>query len=305
MDSKKKQLFIALGIGVIALFANHFYIQSELESMQPKKPVSVAVAAQAIQAGTPLAKKMVKFVRVPKDLAPKVSIPESDLEANLGNELAVPVQAGEYILDTYFRVKRAAGNRLSDQVAGEKFRAITIPVDQIDSFAGSVASGDKIDLLFTFGVPGTGQQMSVLLLQGVPVISTGSYSVTEQELGERGGRTKRFSSVTLLLNVFDAQRLNYARQVGKIDVVLRNSTDQANVDLKPIGGIQDILSGPEKEMFERARAVVGNPHFTGGNTAAGGGDQDRLKAQLQDFFQQNRKTAAQMPAPGPKQGEGN
>ncbi len=216
--------------------------------------------------------------------------------------IEVPVQAGDYILDTYFRIKRAAGNRLSDQVPSDKYRAITLPVDQMDSFAGSVVTGDRIDLFFTFSVPGTGQQMSVMLLQGVQVISTGSYSVTEQELGERGGRTKRLNSVTLLLSVFDAQRLNYARQVGKLDVVLRNATDQANVDMKPIGGIQDILAGPEKEMFERARFALGAPHFgtgAGGPGAAGGADQEKMKAQLQEFFQQNRKMLSQMPAPGP------
>ena len=196
MESKRKQLLFAVIIGIVAVFLNMAYIQSRVDEVTPKQPISVIVAKQPIQAGTALTKSLVKTVRVPKDFVPKVALSEGDLDANLGNELMVDVQSGDYVLDSYFRVKKAVGTRLSDQV-GENLRAISLPVDQNDSFAGSIVTGDKIDLLFTFAIPGSGQTMTTTLLQNVQVIATGSYSVTEQELGEKGGKAKRYNSCLL------------------------------------------------------------------------------------------------------------
>ncbi|GEM_PF-3987288 len=284
MESKRKQLLFAVIIGIVAVFLNMAYIQSRVDEVTPKQPISVIVAKQPIQAGTALTKSLVKTVRVPKDFVPKVALSEGDLDANLGNELMVDVQSGDYVLDSYFRVKKAVGTRLSDQV-GENLRAISLPVDQNDSFAGSIVTGDKIDLLFTFAIPGSGQTMTTTLLQNVQVIATGSYSVTEQELGEKGGKAKRYNSLTLLLNSYDATRLNFARQTGKIDILLRNNADNAPIDVRPIGGVMDLLNEQEKAAIERVRSM----------TRLSTTEHDNLKAQFKDMLSANPRAMPQIP----------
>jgi len=284
VESKRKQLLFAVIIGIVAVFLNMAYIQSRVDEVTPKQPISVIVAKQPIQAGTALTKSLVKTVRVPKDFVPKVALSEGDLDANLGNELMVDVQSGDYVLDSYFRVKKAVGTRLSDQV-GENLRAISLPVDQNDSFAGSIVTGDKIDLLFTFAIPGSGQTMTTTLLQNVQVIATGSYSVTEQELGEKGGKAKRYNSLTLLLNSYDATRLNFARQTGKIDILLRNNADNAPIDVRPIGGVMDLLNEQEKAAIERVRSM----------TRLSTTEHDNLKAQFKDMLSANPRAMPQIP----------
>ena len=286
MESKRKQLLFAVIIGIVAVFLNMFYINSRIAEIQPKKLISVLVAKQNMPAGTMLTKSMVKSARVPAEFVPKVALKESELESNLGNELMIDVLSGDYVLDSYFRVKKAVGNRLSDQVS-ENLRAITLPVDQNDSFAGSIVTGDKIDILFTFNVPGTGQTMTTTLLQNVTIISTGSYSVAEQELGEKGGRSKRYNTLTLLLSIFDATRLNFARQTGKIDVLLRNEKDKAIVDIKPIAGVVDLLSEPEKAAVERVRQM----------TKMTDEERDKMKAQFKEMMSSGSRAMPQIPMP--------
>lgn len=270
---------IAVVIALVAVFANKAYISSELDKLRPKKTLTLVRAKNPIQAGDQLrAKDVDKVQDIPLAYAPKVAIAASELDSYLGQELTVDVPAGDYILENYFTVRRAVGNKLSDQVEGENFRAITLPVDQTNSLAGSIVTGDKVDLAFTFTVAGVPGKLSTVLLQNVPVIATGSYSVMEQEVGDRGGRAKRYNSLTLLLSAYDAHRLNFARQVGKIDILLRNAKDNANFGFTPISNVTDVLTGPDKELVERLIQSSSEGKLSEA-------DKEAVKNQLREMFQ--------------------
>jgi len=277
--SKQVQLIIALAMAVVGVFGVHRYVEIEREAMSPGKRVRVAIAKKDIQPGTQLRPNMVRFEDVPQTFAPKVALTESDIDAFNGLELSVPVRAKDYILDTYFSLRRSVGNKLSDQVVGENFRAVTLPVDQTDSLSGSIVTGDRIDLLFSFNIPEVAGKMSTVLLQNVQVIATGTYSAADQEIGPRTGRGARYNSLTLLLNAEDAMRLNYARQSGQIDILLRNSADSANVDLQPISGVGDLLSASEKETVA---ALLKQGQLSDE-------ERERLRNQLKELFQSQRQ----------------
>ena len=74
-----------------------------------------------------------------------------------------------------------------------------------------------IDIVYSFMVPSVGQKMSVVLLQNVLVIATGSYQSSDRALAmEREGA---YSTITLKLSIRDAQRLGYAQQTGNIQIL--------------------------------------------------------------------------------------
>lgn len=248
--SKKKQLLLAIIVGAIALLGNKMYITSRIGQFQNKRYVEVVRAKKAIRAGTPYSTALVDRARVPEEYVPRAKIDWAQKDQYAGQNLAVDILAGDYILETSFSTPTSVGRTLSQQLEGEDFRAITIPVDDTASFARSIVTGDRIDILYSFSVPGLRQRLSTVLLQNVPIISTGSYSAADQELGEKGGKSNRYNSITLKLSAQDAMRLTYARQAGSIQLLLRSLKDAKPVDAPAITGIEDILSANDKAMIE-------------------------------------------------------
>lgn len=279
MSGRQKQLIYAILIAVVAVVANKFYIESRVDEFRPKKIVKLIRAKKAIQAGDTLRKKEIESVRVPAQFAPRVAIRAKEADAYLGQDVTVDIPRGDYILENYFSVRRAVGKRLSDQVVGENMRAITLPVGQTDSLAGSILTGDRIDLIWTFNAPGLSEKFSMALLQSVPVIATGSYSVVEQELGSKRGRPKKYSTLTLLLPVHDAMRLNFARKSGKIDILLRNSSETLPIDIQPISGVIDLLSAEQKTLIETIKQ----------GKQMSDEEKERLKKQLRGLFEAQKR----------------
>lgn len=246
---KKKQLLIALIVGAIALLGNQMYINSRIGQFQNKKVITVVRAKKAIRAGSPFSLSNVEQVRVPEEFVPRAKIEWTAKEQYVGQNLAVDVLAGDYILETSFTAPNSVGRTLSQQLEGEDFRAITIPVDDMASFAKSIIPGDRVDILYSFSMPFLKQRISTILLQNVPIISTGTYSASEQELGDKG-KPGRYNSITLKLTAQDAMRLTYARQAGSLQLLLRSLKNSKPVEMPAITGVQDILSANDKAMLE-------------------------------------------------------
>ena len=251
MDKKRKQLLIAVVIAVAVFFLNQQYLESRIGEFKDTDVIKVVVAADLIRAGTPLKNSLIKTATIPKRFAPKARILVSQVDQFYGRELDADVLKGDYVLQNYFRSEHSVGPSLSAQLEGQNYRAVSLPVDDTNSFDRSIVSGDKIDIIFTFVKPPLNQRMSLLLLQDVPVIATGSYSAAEQEIGSTAAM-RRYNTLTLKLSAADALKLNYARQEGKISLLLRNPHDSGVVALSTIGSVLDLLTPAEKERLEKA-----------------------------------------------------
>lgn len=251
MDKKTKQLIVAGVLFILALLGNKFYLQGEVDQLGPKNRLEVVIAAKGIPAGTRLSEKLIEKKSIPETYLPKSKILWANKADYIGQEVSVDVPVGDYVLGNYFITRGSVGPTLSAQLTGENARAVSLPVDDTNSLSNSVVTGDKIDLIFTFNVPVINQKLSTVLFQNVPVISTGTYSVVEQELGGQGERTKRYNSLTLGMNAQDAFRLNYARQVGQISLLLRNGQDNNPINVSPIKGVVDLLTGTDKAAVEQ------------------------------------------------------
>jgi pilus assembly protein CpaB len=274
--TKNKQLLLALVAGVAAVVGNNFYVNQEIEQYKPKEYIAVFRAKKPIKAGVPLTPELMEVVRIPKNFAPKSALREEERSSALGQPVNTSISQGDYLLNTYFSVQGAVGDRLSQQVDTANFRAVSLPVDETNSLARSIETGDRIDIIFTFSLPGIASKFSTLLLQNVPVIATGSYSAAEQELGGRG--TGRYNSLTLRLAPLDAMRLNYARQNGQISILLRKQDDNSAVELKPIMSLKDILPASEQEAIEKAVQQAANSSF--GN--------EKFKEQVRELLEKQR-----------------
>jgi len=96
-------------------------------------------------------------------------------------------------------------------------RAITIPVDEIQSVSGFVEPNSYVDVISVLNNPVTSQ----ILLQNVRVLAVGkTLEDTETETQEP------YTMVTLELNPNDAMKLTLATQNGFITLMLRSADDQ-------------------------------------------------------------------------------
>jgi pilus assembly protein CpaB len=103
-------------------------------------------------------------------------------------------------------------------------RAITVPVDEINSISGLLEPGDLIDLMVT--VDQKGKKITIPLMQSVQVMATGQRSVDDPKSGER----KVYSTVTLDTDPKQAQNVIVARDAGRLTALLRNPLDKTSVN---------------------------------------------------------------------------
>ena len=279
---KKKQLLLALLLGAIAVFGNQTYLQSRISELAPKKYVKIARARTRMKAGTRISNGMLESAEVPQNFLPLTAIKWASRENFVGQELLVDVLKGDYVLESYFTSATVVGRTLSQQLDSNNYRAINLPVDETNSLARSIVVGDRIDVILTFTLPVISQKVSVTLLQNVLVLSTGKYSQVEQELGLTGERGGRYNSLTLKVLPSDALRLNYARQVGSISIMLRGPTDSDILALPPVGSVGDLLSPTDREALAalatklKASALATN-------------DSEKLSQQLSTLLELQRK----------------
>ena len=280
--NKTTQLAIAAVLGAGALIMNKWYLDQRISEVSPKNFVEVAVAANQIAAGSKVSPQQVKIAKVPKGYAPLSAVKKVDLESFIGQEIGVDVPKGDYLMEGFFpsEGRTFVGNKLSDQVDNDQFRALTLPVDETNSLARSIVPGDHIDLQFTVQVPGTGDKASFLFLQDVPVLATGSFSSAEAE-----GRAanKRYATITVLLPLQDSLRLSFARQSGQINILLRGSrrgAETTQLDVPPISGLKDILTESQRQTMEgmmARNAQAATPNMS-----------DRVKGQLRELLERER-----------------
>ena len=280
MNKKQKQVIVAIVLGIAVFFAHHYYVENEISQYRDVQMIKVVRAAKPIESGTELTSTMLDETAVPEAYAPKARIRSEQKAQYIGQKLGVDVQKGDYLLQTYFSPITTVGRKLSDQLVGADYRAITLTIDETNSFARSVMPGDKMDIVFSFSAPPARHKFSSVLLQNVPVIAVGTYSSSEQELGQGTARPKTFGTVTLRLPLADALRLNYARQEGKLNMLLRNSAGNAVNTAPPLNSVLDVLSPADREAVRQATAEQSRTAHA---------EDERFKDQVKTLMDQQRQ----------------
>ncbi len=213
-------LAIALSMGVLAALAARSYLSTQMEAIQIRakgQQINLIVAKRDLKKGEKVSNDNVAVRPVPADYAHSIAINPNDFERLNGRVMAYPVKSGELILWGLLESKKAPS--FSTNVAAG-YRAITVPVDEINSISGMLEPGDKIDLMVS--MDRKGKKITFSLLQNVQVMATGQRSIDDPKNGER----RQYSTVTLNTTPEQAHNIIVARDVGKITALLRNPQDK-------------------------------------------------------------------------------
>jgi pilus assembly protein CpaB len=213
-------LGVALGIGTLAALATRSFLAHQVQAIEARSnghKIALVVAKGDLPKGTRLSAATVAVREIPSEYAHSAAVAPENFERIDGQTLAYPVKSGEMILWGLLEAPKAP--TFSARVE-EGRRALTLPVDEINSISGMVEPGDMIDLVVT--IDQGGRKRALPLLQGVQVMAAGQRVVDDPASGER----RQFSTLTLDTTPEQARDLIMAREAGKLTALLRNPQDQ-------------------------------------------------------------------------------
>ena len=239
-------LGFALVIGVLAALAARNYLSNQMEAIEAKDrggKVNLVVAKRELRRGEKLSSDNVAVRPVPVDFAHSSAVRPGDFERIEGQTLAFSVKAGEMILWSLVEGRRAP--TFSARIESG-LRAVTLPVDEINSISGMLEPGDTIDLIAT--IDRKGVKATFPMLQSVQVMAVGQRSVDDPKSGER----RQYSTVTLETTTEQAQNVIAAREAGRITALLRNPQDKARLQTVDL---MAMLGSPSSKAFDKSQST--------------------------------------------------
>jgi pilus assembly protein CpaB len=217
----------------------------------------VVVAVMDIELGSRLNPQMLSVVDWPSASMPPGSF--SDLQGLQDRVVKTSIQRGEPILGSKLAPLGTQGG-LSAVIAEGK-RAMTVRVNDVIGVAGFALPGNYVDVMVSAqqdrpGVRGReeSEQVSKTVLTHVLVLAVA------QEANRDETKPKVVNAVTLELTPEEAERLDLARNVGNLSLVLRNQIDKedrktAGVRKADLLGLQEPVKAPAPRPIVVKRAA--------------------------------------------------
>ena len=201
-----------LGLGAVLLASRWLVHQSAPAT------VRIAVAAADVGLGQRLAADMVALAEWPRNSLPAGA--QHELAALAGRVLKASVQRGEPVTEAKLAPAGTLGG-LSALIAEGK-RAITVRVNDVVGVAGFALPGNFVDILVhapAQGGNGSDAALSKIVLERILVLAVA------QEVARDDTKPRVVNAVTLEVTPEQAERLDLARSVGSLSLVLRNQVD--------------------------------------------------------------------------------
>src|ERR1700691_1867770 len=218
-----RRFLTVLGVSLVfALVVSSVFYQMTSRGNSAKRPEptdqkDVVVATRPLGVGWMIKPADVKIEKVPGDAFPKGAF--AKVEDVLDRPVISNVLLDEPILEGRLAAK-GSGLGLAPTIP-VGMRAVTVRVNDVAGIAGFVLPGMKVDVLVTGHPPNGDSTMTTTCLQNMLVLSAGTTMTPDPR-----GQTINAPTVTLLVDPEQAETLTLANSEGRIQLVLRNSSDQ-------------------------------------------------------------------------------
>lgn len=222
---------IIIGLGAVVLASRWV---DEKATVQSSK---VVVAATDVDLGTPLSPQMLKIADWPTGSVPTGAF--TDIKALDTRVLKTSVSRGEPLLESKLAPLGATGGLSA--VIKEGNRAMTVRVNDVVGVAGFALPGNYVDIVVntvdeTAKAADGNNSISKIVLEHILVLAVA------QEQNRDETKPKVVNAVTLEVTPDQAEKLDLARSVGSLSLVLRNQIDAS---IAATGGStkKDLLNG--------------------------------------------------------------
>lgn len=205
---------IALSLGAMAAFTAARWMGGPQSSGS-----KVVVVEQPVEAGKAIAANQVKAIAWPGSAVPRDAFTRTTDVA--GRIARVPMIPGEPVLPGKLAPIGSTGGLTS--IIPEGKRAITVKVNEVVGVAGFALPGSYVDVLVG-GKDENDQPFSRTVLSRVKVLAVAQETAAEPD------KPKVVSAVTLELSPNESEKLDLARNIGKLSLVLRNELDSGEIN---------------------------------------------------------------------------
>ncbi|MGV0959958.1 MAG: Flp pilus assembly protein CpaB [Limnohabitans sp.] len=209
---------IALFLGALATF----FVARALGLMGPTASsvdVSLVVAASTINAGQSIESAQLKQVAWPKNNVPEQAFTKPSLL--IGRIAKQTIYAGDLLLEPKLAGADSKGGLAATIEAGK--RAISVRVNDVVGVAGFALPGSYVDVLVS-AKDAANVPFSTTVLTRIKVLAVAQETETDPS------KAKVVKAVTLELTPTEAEKLDLARSIGALSLVLRSENDEADVD---------------------------------------------------------------------------
>jgi len=211
-------IVVSVGIGLGAVVLASRWISQQAATVASSK---VVVAAINIDLGTPLTPQMLKLADWPRGSVPLGAA--DDIKTLDARVVKTSLLQGEPVLESKLAPLGATGG-LSAVIA-EGNRAMTVRVNDVVGVAGFALPGNYVDIVVntedeSVRAENVNKSISKIVLEHIMVLAVA------QEQNRDETKPKVVNAVTLEVTPAQAEKLDLARSVGTLSLVLRNQTDK-------------------------------------------------------------------------------
>lgn len=218
-----RRFLTVLGVSLLfALVISSVFYQMTARAGGPKKAEStdmrdVVEAARPLSVGVTVKPADIKLGKIPASAFPKGAF--SKAEEVIDRPVISNILMDEPVLDGRLAA-RGSGLGLAP-VIPVGMRAVTVRVNDVTGISGFVLPGMRVDVLVTGHPPNAESTVTATCLQNMLVLSAGTAIQPDAR-----GQAIQAATVTLLATPDQAETLTLANNEGRVQLVLRNSSDQ-------------------------------------------------------------------------------
>lgn len=262
-------VFLALGAGFLVMRyldgAEASMREALLASETDERLVSVVVSKVPVKAGDIIGLANMEIDDIPIRFLPDHAIIPEQFKKYEGKIILESMSPGKPLLMSY--VSGLTGAETFSTLLKEGERAVTLPIDSLNSHEGMLAVGDYVDIVVLLKKKKDEETQAakgndfLSLLTRVKILATGATTPnTKIYKGQRGHYEDGYGSITFAVDVKDIPSILTAKNLGKLYYLLRHPEDElkpkfgADMDLLAIESeqprsIQIIQSGQTKQGY--------------------------------------------------------
>jgi pilus assembly protein CpaB len=229
---KNKGIYIlAVLFGVLTCYFIYDYLIQVEKKINTVEVGEVVVASRDIPAKTRLAGDMFRLEAIPREyIHPQAA---RSLEEVVDCIATTPLMEGEQVLKSRINAPGDGKDGLSYLVPLGK-RALTIAVDQVSGIAGMLRPGDRVDVGAVVSIPySNGEPYGLVVLQDIEVLAVGQKTGDDKSADQ-------YETVTLAVNLEEAEALMLAIQEGRVRLLLRSPVETGKSQV-PSVNLSDFL----------------------------------------------------------------
>jgi len=225
---RNKRLLIALlaavTFGLIAAVSVKQYL---LTAQTFRQTNDVVVAKFEIPMGSRIIPEQLTVAQFPTSVTPQGAI--GTVDGLVGRIAITSIAPRDPVTESKLAPLGALGGLSS--VIPEGYRAMTVKVDDVVGISGFIMPGTLVDVVVVISPPknsGQEEKISKIVLQNIKVLANGQN--IDKPKNDR--EVERVKAVTLQVTPEQAEKLALAGSEGRLQLVMRNSVDQADEQTK-------------------------------------------------------------------------